>query len=77
MFCMLDLPSMSMGVSQSKFVSIGGGGGVSFNRDFSGDPGGDGNLGRPLMDELGVVPLDGGVALLDDLEAGRLYRDEK
>jgi len=24
------------------------------------------------MDELGVVPLDGGVALLDDLEAGRL-----
>ena len=29
------------------------------------------------MDELGVVPRDGGVALLDDLEAGRLCREEE
>ena len=51
---------------------MGGGGGViSFSRDFSGDPGGDGNLGRPRIEELGVVPLEGGVALLD-LEGGRL-----
>ena len=30
-------------------------------------------MGRlPLTEEVGVVPLDGGVALLDDLESGRL-----
>ena len=51
---------------------MGGGGGViSLARDFSGDPGGLGNLGRPLIEEFGVVPLEGGVALLD-LEGGRL-----
>ena len=41
--------------------------------DFSGDPGGEGYLGRLLRtEEVGVVPLLGGVALLLDLEAGRL-----
>ena len=29
-------------------------------------------MGRPLTDDVGVVPLEGGVALLEDLESGRL-----
>ena len=29
-------------------------------------------MGRPLTDEVGVVPLDGGVALLEVLESGLL-----
>lgn len=40
-------------------------------RLFSGDPGGDGNFGLPLTEEVGVVPLEGGVALLEVLEGGR------
>lgn len=46
---------------------------MSLSRDFSGDPGGDGNLGLPcLTEEVGVVPLEGGVALEEVLDGGRL-----
>ena len=52
----------------------GGGKGVSCSLHFSGDPGGDGYLGRLLRTEdVGVVPRLGGVvALLLEREAGRL-----
>ena len=52
----------------------GGGRGVSCSLDFSGDPGGEGYLGRlfRIIEDVGVVPRLGGVALLLDLEAGRL-----
>lgn len=46
---------------------------MSLSRDFSGDPGGDGNLGLPcLTEDVGVVPLEGGVALDEVLDGGLL-----
>ena len=52
----------------------GGGRGVSCSLDFSGDPGGEGYLGRlfRIIEDVGVVPRLGGVALLLAREAGRL-----
>ena len=52
----------------------GGGKGVSCSLDFSGDPGGEGYLGRlfRIIEDVGVVPRLGGVALLLAREAGRL-----